>query len=300
MNCADFKHHVAAMALGALDADAQAACQAHLQAPGPHEGCAEALGRARATCAQLGLALPPVRPSEKVWHAIEKRIGYQEIRSVPRPVLIRQVMAWGLAVVLAGLLLREHTLRITNEEVARHRWVAMNKLRGFAEDASRQLEVAEQKAAVTDKALNQMAVAERAQRQCVAQVDHIRTQLSMTRDALVMLDDQSTRVVQLQRQNGSGRATLLYSDDDGRALVFASDLPATAGKPVQMWLVGGRKKQPVAAGKLVTLVDGMAIGQIERGLLTTTAPDGLALTVEGSETEMMVLDGMRDLTVRLH
>src|SRR5216683_1704526 len=65
----------AALALDALDPDERAMARAHLAEPIPHEGCAEALGRAEAAARLLSGALTPTHPPDRVWRWIEARIS---------------------------------------------------------------------------------------------------------------------------------------------------------------------------------------------------------------------------------
>jgi len=74
VTCLEFKEVVSAYALGALDDEERAACDAHLAHEGPHEGCEQSLRRARRVSDNLGVALRPVTPREAVWDTIGERL----------------------------------------------------------------------------------------------------------------------------------------------------------------------------------------------------------------------------------
>lgn len=100
MTCEDFREVAGAYALGALDPDERAPCDAHLAEP-THQGCPEALDQARAVLAAILSSLPPVRPDEAVWRAVEVRAG---IDAGPRrPVSIGWI-GWAAAAAASVLL----------------------------------------------------------------------------------------------------------------------------------------------------------------------------------------------------
>jgi hypothetical protein len=99
VNCAEFKEHVAAYAIGALDGDERQACDEHLRL-GQHEGCLEELGRMNATAHSLAESLPPVKPGGHVWKGIEDRIGREGTRAEGGGGgrRWRELVAWTVAV----------------------------------------------------------------------------------------------------------------------------------------------------------------------------------------------------------
>src|SRR5262249_42306273 len=74
VTCAEFKDLAGALALDALDEEERAAALAHL-AQAAHEGCHEALARARTTAGLLSGALADVEPSPLVWRRIASRLN---------------------------------------------------------------------------------------------------------------------------------------------------------------------------------------------------------------------------------
>jgi anti-sigma-K factor RskA len=73
MTCHEFKDLVALFALGGLDPAERAACEAHLQSPGAHDGCLEALGEAMTSVSSLDDNVPA--PPAHVWAKIEHQVG---------------------------------------------------------------------------------------------------------------------------------------------------------------------------------------------------------------------------------
>jgi anti-sigma-K factor RskA len=92
-----------ARALEALEPDERAAIDAHLAGPGPHQGCREAVDRARDTAAELASALPEVRPDPAVWAAIAARAGATSGAAPARRPRIGPV-GWAAAVAAAAAL----------------------------------------------------------------------------------------------------------------------------------------------------------------------------------------------------
>jgi anti-sigma-K factor RskA len=75
VTCAEFKENVAALALGALEPDEQAACEAHLAETERHEGCLAELRRATEAAALLAASAAPIKPGEHVWNAIAAEVA---------------------------------------------------------------------------------------------------------------------------------------------------------------------------------------------------------------------------------
>lgn len=101
MTCDEFQSHTAALALGVATAEVRRAGQRHLADEGDRGPCAAHLERARRLVAQLGLALPPVRPSEQAWRRLEALVG---TAAPARGFRGRALLAWLLPAILSGLL----------------------------------------------------------------------------------------------------------------------------------------------------------------------------------------------------
>jgi anti-sigma-K factor RskA len=101
VTCAELLELAEAHAIGALDAAESAAAEEHLRSLGPHQGCQEALDRARRGWEAMALALPPARPDPRVWKGIEARIG----QKAPVRVAFRERLLWVFALAAAVVLL---------------------------------------------------------------------------------------------------------------------------------------------------------------------------------------------------
>lgn len=299
MNCLDFKQQVAGFALAALEPAEEVACRAHLADPMAHDGCHEALADAKATAAQLGFALEPTRPPDRVWHAVERAIGLQALESVPRPRLLRQLGAWSMATLAALLLLHTHSRGLRIEEQLRRTSHALAKVRNFAEATGRSLEESRVSEADVQRKLASTLADQTAARQCTVLRERQATQLALQRDALAMLERPTTKVVPLQALEGkSGRASVVFSPDQGRAIVFASSLPERAGRTWQLWVMHDNLAS--SAGFLSDPINGMAMGEIAPSLLASAAPDAMAISAEadGGATrpgEVLVFGNLQEL-----
>jgi hypothetical protein len=299
MNCTQFKQHVAGFALAALDADDHAECQTHLADPGPHEGCVDALAHAKATAAQLGFALEPRRPPDRVWHAIERGIGLQPMEDIPRPRLLRQLAAWSMALLAVLLLLRTHSHALRLEEQLSRTGHALAKVRSHAEMMGRTLDDSRARTIDVEHKLAATLADQTAARQCSVIRERQSQQLSLQRDVLAMLERPTTKVVPLQAQEGkSGRASVVFSPEQGRAIVFASSLPERAGRAWQLWLM--QNNVAISAGFLADPIDGMAMGEIAPSLLVYGTPEAIAISAEpaGGATrpgEVVVFGNLHEL-----
>jgi anti-sigma-K factor RskA len=248
LTCAELRELAAAYALGALEPEDRAEVERHLASPGPHEGCIEAVDRARATAAELASVLPEVKPDRAVWNAIAARIGAGRPRSRARVGPVGWAAVAAAAVALAFL-------QLERMESRRHR-----------DDASQA------------RALTDSAAAER---------DRLRAELSalegaaaLQRDALALLDRPGTRLVPLAPQPGqSGRAVAVLNLADGRAVIASSSLPPQPGKVYQLWVIRGAAP-PRPAGFMQASAGGTVAGEVDRALLREGPPDALAISLE--------------------
>lgn len=262
MTCAEFQEQVAALALGALDSEEAAACQAHLAEPVAHTGCAEALARANATTGRLADALPPVRPGDAVWRGIEARIGAEA--APPSRGALRETVAWALAAAAAVALYITASARVDAEKRA------------------------EQGVVMTDQARE----SEAARQRCRIELESLRGAGEMEREAIALLAQPGTRAVSLAPVAGAPhRATAIVNAAAKRAIVVSSAMPAVEGKDYQLWVIRGQKA-PQPAGFLRPTARGLSIGEIDRKLLEAAMPEQLAVSLEpagGAPTPTTVL-----------
>jgi hypothetical protein len=101
MTCDEFRRNAASLALGVASAEVRRASQQHLANEAGCGGCAAHLEHARRIVVQLGLALPPVRPSEEAWRRLEALVGTAAPAQGFRG---RALLAWLLPGLLAVLL----------------------------------------------------------------------------------------------------------------------------------------------------------------------------------------------------
>ena len=280
MTCEEFRHQVAALALGALEPPVEAACLAHLNTCESQQGCREAYDRARATAVKLGLALPPARPGANVWRAIERRVGLVDAADVPRPQFWRQLGAWSLSAVLAGLLLYNHSRQLELEDQLARCGDATTKVRTYAARTALALENSLGRVQAADEEVARVRAAASGAIACMTNVQQMRGQLDLQRDALRMLERPSARVVALQPQGGSNAVVhVVFDPDEKRAIVVARALPLALGGAYRIWLMHGLDP-PELAGFLTPEVGGAALGEIDRRLLATSGPQGMAISLE--------------------
>jgi anti-sigma-K factor RskA len=249
MTCTELLEMAGAHALGALEPGERDAVEAHLASPGPHQGCHEAVARARTTTAALAGVLPEIRPSLGVWSAIEVRVRDREAPRRRRWAVPLGLGAAAAAAVLAFLLVGERL------EVGRLR-----------EEAAQARSAAATAAAEVERLRGELAAAGAA--------------AELPRQALAVLDAPGTRLVPLTAVPGqSGRATAIVDAAGGRALIATASLPPQPGRVYQLWVIRG-SGAPAPAGFLVPLAGGAAAGEVDRSLLRGAPPDALAVSLE--------------------
>jgi anti-sigma-K factor RskA len=251
VNCVEFKEQVEAYALGALDSAERTACDDHLKAA-PHDGCMEALDRARKAVQLLTLSLDPVKPGDDVWRAISERIGApaattaQPGRVVPWPWMMAVA-----ALVVATVFVGRRAAQLEGD-LASARGEAATAREGAARGAV-----------------------------CQAELDKLRADLSMRKEALALLERPGTQMVHLQASKGMPyRATALMNVGEKRAYLLGQQLGPQTGKDYQLWMIRGDQK--ISAGVLRASADGAVVAAIEPAQLAAGAPDALAVTVEPS------------------
>jgi anti-sigma-K factor RskA len=256
MNCAEFKADVGGCALGALDPHERRAMHVHLDEPIAHDGCRDALEAAERTVAELSSALPEVRPAQRVWRAIERRIqaGHAGVR-----FSVRESIAWAAALAAA--------VALGLVQVDRARQIE----RVQAVDRSLVPTRAELRAA-------RRGLAER--ERCLKELERMKGGAALHRAAIALLEKSATTVVQLDPVPGSSyRGSVIVNLAERRALVLSSDLPHRPDKELELWVIRG-EGAPVPAGFMRRLEDGAALGEIDPGLLAGTAPDAFAVSLE--------------------
>jgi anti-sigma-K factor RskA len=250
MICSEFKELVGAYALDALDPLERAAAEAHLMESW-HEGCPQALERARTAALQLGGAVDDARVPARVWERIEMGLGPRRQRSWWAPA------GWAAAAALAVavlLLLQER-----------------NRLHREAADLRR----GAQSAAASARSSQDLA------RQLAAQLDTARTGSTAARGAIALLEQPGSRVVQLGGVGGVVQtAFAVVGADDKRAILVSTTLAPTPERDYQLWVVpGGRGAAPIPAGLAGAPSAGVAVAEFEANALAAGA-GALAVSAE--------------------
>jgi len=252
MTCADFTASVSAYALGILDADERAACDAHLASKEAHDGCNTALREANEAVALIALAETPILPPPSVWQAIERTLdGEHAVVHAVAPVRGRSSawLAWSVAAAAIVALV----------------WVVVDRdrVRGaLAENTAR---------ATQDQA---------AKARCTTDLAEARADSKLQKDALELLQRPGTRLIALAAQPGAGTtvANVILHTGDQRAFLVGQGLSAPSGKDFELWFIRGDQK--IAAGLLRGDGTGALLTAIDPKLLTGAPPDAIAVTLE--------------------
>jgi len=251
MNCSEFKEQVGAWALDALSRDEAAAMRAHLEQAEPHDGCEEALARARSAAAALASSLLPVAPADDVWNRIEARLTPRA--ATPRRALhFREAAAWAIAASFAASVLVLHHDRRAE--------------RDRADQATALL-------AETKKGLD-------ARDECLKELEMMKQGSSLKRDAVALLEKPTTKVVPLAPLEGKPyHASAIVNLAERRVIVLASSMPQVAGKDFELWVIRGTAA-PSAAGFMHAAGGGIEVGEIDPALLGDSEPDAFAVSLE--------------------
>jgi len=243
MNCREFHEAASAWALGALDAREAAACEEHLREP-VHDGCAEAVARARAGVAAMDDALPPLRPT---WANLERRVRATEARP-------GRARLWPTLAIAA---------------------VALLALFGLARERER---LAQEQTALG----SQHATAQAERDRCKKDLQTLRDRAGLPREVVALLEQPATRIAPLAPQPGrTERATAVLNLELRRAFIVSSAEGPPAGKDLQLWVVRG-KNAPVPAGFLRAGEGGVLVGEVDHAVLLAGPPDALAVSLEPS------------------
>lgn len=273
MNCAEFKEQVAAYALGALEPDEQAACDAHLAQPGPHQGCEQALAQARQTAARMTALLPPAKPGPDLWKRIEQRVAAEAPAPSASNVVPlrprrpwREAVAWGLAAAAgAAFFVTTGQLGAAQREVA-----------------ARDLQLAQLKTEKGDALANvQSSAASLAD--CRKAVESLQQGGAIQRDALALMDLPGTKMVRLAPVKGqTAQGTALVNLAENRALLVSAALSPQPGKDYELWILRGKgkKMKPIPAGLVRFSAEGVALAEFDRSVLGEGKPAALAVSLE--------------------
>jgi anti-sigma-K factor RskA len=254
MKCADFHELAPAYALDALSEDERLACQHHLEAEGPHEGCEALLARYERTVDALATLHGQVAPSASLWRAIEARIA-------PPRRSWREPTAWALAAaaLLAGLWMRERSIE------GEHR-------------AERQLHGAEEQLTSTSEKLAQERAAHE---ECRVALGLLTGRAGLQRDAVSLLENPGTKLTPLLPAGGQPyRATALYNANSKRALIVSGTIAEVEGKDFQLWVIAAGETAPRPAGFLRFDASGVALGEFNPALLGGKPPAAFAVSLE--------------------
>jgi hypothetical protein len=245
MTCGEFKEQVAAFALGVLDESERLACEQHLAVAATHEGCIAALRQANEAAALLALALPPVTPSQAVWSAIDAATRVTLPLGGRRTVAVVPWLLVAAAVLAMAWALRE-------------RVVVRDQLRASV-------------ARSTDES--------KARAQCLAELEALRRDVELRREALALLQQPGTQLVALAQKGGAtASANVILHAGAKRAFVLGRGLLAPAGRDYELWVIRGARKIP--AGLLRGDASGALVAAIDPTLLGEGAPDAIAVTLE--------------------
>ncbi|HKA86982.1 MAG TPA: anti-sigma factor [Haliangiales bacterium] len=267
MTCAEFKELAALYALGGLDADERAACDAHL-AEAKHDGCLQALADASAAIEALGGDLPEVPPGPHVWKGIERRIGLAAIAPRRR----RGVAAVGWVVAAAAAAVAVFLW-----------WDGRGKDREIADLHAGQRDLLG-RIAEADKNLAAVGSMRNA---CLQKLEGLERDLEKRDQAIALLQLPGTQLFALAPGKDTPyQANAILHAGVKRAYVVATGLTPVPGKSYQMWVLKGKKAIP--AGLIVGDAKGRALGRIDYAtFLAEGVPDAVAVTIEregGSQT----------------
>jgi anti-sigma-K factor RskA len=204
-----------------------------------HEGCVEALRAAAQSAALLAEALTPAAPAPSTWAAIEGRLRATAPRRGP------PLVAWMLAAAAVLLIL----------------WLGFDRVH-----------LQDQLAANDAHGKQQLS-------ECVAQLERMKSDAQMRRDALALLAISGTRLIALT-QKGAEQANVIYHVGQKRAYVLGQNLAAPTGKDYELWMIRGERK--IAAGVLRADSSGALIAAVDPALLADGPPDAVAVTLEAA------------------
>jgi anti-sigma-K factor RskA len=285
MKCAEFLEEVGAYALGALAPEDATRMEHHLAESSSHEGCEEALVRARRVVAALAYAIDPLVASDRLWRRIAERAfaAGAGLQQRPPPAVLaatqpgtrrpaaggppgsprikrREVVAWSLAAAASVAAMLGYRERARFENEAAH-------LRERAIGSEQKL---------TEIRTEQTAERER----CRLELERIHHDDQSSRDLLALLDRPATRIVRLEPAAGKSRgASAIVNVDEGRYVIVAADMQKAEDKDLELWIIRG-SNAPIPAGFLRPGTDNVATGEIDRTAASRGPIDALAVSLE--------------------
>lgn len=262
MNCTEFHEQAAAYALDALPEGERLACEHHLLAEGPHDGCVELVARYERAAGELGALLPRAPAPPALWTAIEHRLGFSKpLATVVRPPRWREATAWAAA---AAALLAALYLRSEGNRTAQH--------------IQRERDTVEEALANTSERLSSV---EAARKECTSALSLLTQRGALGRDAVSLLENPATKVTPLAPAGAqSYRATALYDPQSKRALIVSGTMQPVEGKDYELWVIAAGESVPRPAGFLRFDATGVAIGEFDANLLTGKPPAAFAVSLE--------------------
>ena len=247
MTCDDFKADVGAYVLGSLDEGERAAMESHLAEVREHQGCADALARARATVERLD-SLPAPPPAPAVWRGISQQIG--RVRGRERA---RSWLGWMVAIAAVVVMV-----------------IALRR-----RDAGR----GELAAALTSSQQKLTELAAERDR-CREELARVRRSAAGPRKVMALLRDPGARVVAMVPQPGkTGQATAILGGNSARAVVLSTGLRPVPGKALQLWVIRGQAP-PAPAGFLRPQDQDWMEGEVAPETLHGGPPDAVAISLE--------------------
>jgi anti-sigma-K factor RskA len=225
-----FDELAAVYAVGALDGEDLVRFEAHLA-----EGCARCaliLLDSREALARVALADPPAVPPPGVKAALLERLRVEAPPAARRAPARAGWVPWAAATAAVAVV----AAMLTGGMVASRYEARLGQM-------------ARETAAVRERLLRSEAA--------------LREQVAVYRDAVELLRDPATRVVELRGAGPSPEATgrLVWHETAGGQLFVANLPPAPAGQAYELWTLGGAAPRP--AGVFKVDASGRAIHKVE-------------------------------------
>jgi anti-sigma-K factor RskA len=106
---------------------------------------------------------------------------------------------------------------------------------------------------------------------------------SMVRESMTLMTAPGTRVLAFRaRRADAGRASLIMSPGDGRAVVLCDHVPPEAARRLRLWSIRG-DAAPVALAPLALTDEGVAWAQLGPALFGAAAPDRVLISADAPD-----------------